>query len=169
MTVDSFKFLPRIIATFYQQQKIVARLPIPWTPLTKPLSKCRFGLVCSGGLYHKGIEPSFDMEREQVDPTWGDPSYRTIPINIQQDELGVSHLHINPSAALEDINVMLPLTRFSELAQQGVIGNIAQNAFSFMGYQGFPPTTEAWENVYGPQVAKKLQEEGVDCVMLIPA
>jgi hypothetical protein len=37
-----------------------------------------------------------------------------------------------------------------------------------MGYQGNPPNTSEWENRYGPEVAARMKEEGVDAVLLTP-
>ena len=169
MSVDSFKYLPRLIATFYQMTEREPEYPIPWAPLSHPLSECRFGLVTSGGLYHCEFEPPFDLEREEREPTWGDPTYRTIPTNIQQDQVGVSHLHLNVQDVSKDINILLPIQRVREMADRGRIGGLADQAYSFMGYQGFPPNTEAWENRYAPEVGEKLKAEGVDCVFLTSA
>lgn len=169
MTVDSFKYLPRIIAAFYQTTERQPEFPIPWTPLPKPINKCKFSLITSAGLYRKAVQPPFDLEREKIEPTWGDPTFRTIPTSVQTDELGVSHLHYNPKDILEDVNIILPLQRFQELEAERSIGALAQNAFSFMGYQGYPPDTSAWRETFGPQVASKLKAENVDCVLLTPA
>jgi D-proline reductase (dithiol) PrdB len=168
MTVDSFKYLPRLIAMFYKMTERQPELPIPWTPFQRPISECKFGLVTTGGLYHKGVEPPFDIERERREPRWGDPTFRVIPSNIQQDKLGVSHLHINTQPILDDLNVVLPIQRFRELADEGIIGGLAEYAYSFMGYQGFPPDASAWKEVYGPQVAEKLRNDDVNCVLLTP-
>ena len=168
MPVDSFKFLPRLIATFYQMTEREPAYPIPWTPLAKPLSECKFGLITSGGLYQKGVESPFNVEREKREPSWGDPTYRTIPVDIKQADVGVSHLHLNPVFPEEDVNVMLPLTRFQELAQAGEIGGLAVEAYSFMGFQGFPPDASAWQKTYAPEVAAKFKAAGVDCILLTP-
>ena len=168
MPVDSFKYLPRIIATYYEMSEREPELPIPWTPLPAPLSECRFGLITSGGLYQRDVEPPFDLEGEREDPTWGDPTYRTIPAEIHQSELGASHLHINTRDVLQDVNILLPVHRFQELVDQGRVGGLAEQAFSFMGYQGFPPDTSAWEETYGPEVAGRFEKAGVDCVLLTP-
>jgi D-proline reductase (dithiol) PrdB len=69
---------------------------------------------------------------------------------------------------LADINIVLPIQRFQELVDQGRVGDLAQHAYSFMGYQGFPPDTTVWEQTTGPEVAEKLRTEGVDCVLLTP-
>ena len=143
-------------------------LPIPWTPLAHPLAECVFGLVTSGGLYHLDVEPPFDVEREREEPRWGDPTYRTLPADIRQQEVGASHLHYNTRDVLDDVNILLPVHRFQELASERRIGGLAQQAYSFMGYQGYPRDTTAWRETYGPEVAKKLTDEGVTCVLLTP-
>ena len=169
MPVDSFKFLPRLIATFYQATEVQPQEPIPWTLLEKPLAEFVFGLVTSGGLYHKDVEPPFDLEREKAEPTWGDPSFRTIPSDIAQSDVGVSHLHINPKDVLADFNILLPIHRFGELIDEGAIGGLAEKNYSFMGFQGYPPDATAWRDTYGPQVAERFKGEGVECVLLTPA
>jgi D-proline reductase (dithiol) PrdB len=169
MPVDSFKYLPRIIGAFYKMTKCEPEFPIPWTPLPSPLTECKFGLITSGGLYHNGVEPPFDLEREKREPMWGDPTYRTLPMNIRQSEVGASHLHINTQGVLEDVNILLPIYRFRELVDEGRIAGLAENAYSFMGYQGYPPDTSAWQVSYGPEVAEKLKAEEVNCVLLTPA
>ncbi len=168
MPVDSFKYLPRVIAMFYQATECQPELPIPWTPLPRPTSDCKFGLITSGGLYHRDTQSPFDVAREKQEPTWGDPTYRSIPTDVQQEEVGASHLHFDTRDVLSDVNVLLPIHRFRELAAEGRIGGLAQHAYSFMGYQGFPPDTSAWRETFGPQVADKLKAEDVDCVLLTP-
>ena len=78
MAVDSFKFLPRLIATFYQMLEVEARRPIPWTPLPMPLEQCTFGLVTTAGLYDARIEEPFDVERERREPRWATPAFAAL-------------------------------------------------------------------------------------------
>jgi D-proline reductase (dithiol) PrdB len=169
MTVDSFKYLSRLVSRYYKLASVDNPGPIPWTPLSKPLEASRFSLVTSGGLYHKDHDAPFDLEGEEQNPTWGDPTFRSLPADIQQEELGASHHHINTDGVLEDINVLLPVKRFRELAVAGRVGGLANTVYSFMGYQGFPADLAAWKRVYGPQVAEKIIAEGVDCVLLTTA
>ncbi|MFB0536860.1 MAG: glycine/sarcosine/betaine reductase selenoprotein B family protein [Anaerolineae bacterium] len=169
MAVDSFRYLSRLITRYYKLTQVKSELPIPWTPLSRPLNQARFGLVTSGGLYHRGYEPAFDLEREKQEPTWGDPSYRTLPASIKQEEVGVSHYHINSWGVMEDINILLPINRFQELAEEGQIGGLVDHAYSFMGYQGFPADLTGWREKYGPEVAEKLIADGADCVLLTTA
>ena len=169
MGVDSFKFLPRIIARFYRQSEIAPELPIPWTPLTKPLNQCKFGLVTSAGLYIRDVELPFDLDRERREKTWGDPSFRRIPLNYEREQIGAAHLHINTRDLLEDINISLPIDRFKTIVSERKIKSLAQYAYSFMGFQGYPPNTTQWASIYGPAVASELQSENVDCVFLTTA
>ncbi|MEZ4645460.1 MAG: glycine/sarcosine/betaine reductase selenoprotein B family protein [Chloroflexota bacterium] len=168
MAVDSFKFLPRLIATFYQMTEREPAYPIPWTPLRKPLSACKFGLVTSAGLYCQETQPPFDVAREHQEPTWGDPTYRAIPSSVRQEDVAISHLHLNSDDMAQDMNIVLPIHRFQELAAAGEIGALAATHYSFMGFQGFPPDATLWQSTYGPEVAAKFKAEGVDCVLLTP-
>jgi D-proline reductase (dithiol) PrdB len=169
MSVDSFKFLPRIISYYYQQTNRQSDLPIPWTPLKNPARVSKFGLVTSAGIYLLNDGKPFDLKRERREKIWGDPSYRKIPTTVEQGEIGISHLHYNPRDVLIDYNILLPCQRFQALAAEGSIGGLANYAFSFMGFQGFPPDTTEWQTVYGIEVAEHLLTEEVDCVLLTPA
>jgi len=169
MSVDSFKYLPRIIAFYYQRTKQVPELPIPWTPLNKRINNSKFALVTSGGIYNKRTDAPFDVEREKREPTWGDPTFRKIPVDSNQSEIGVSHLHINTKDILIDVNVLLPMGRFRELVNQEIVGGLHKNAYSFMGYQGFPPNANTWKDHYGPQIAQELLADDVNCVFMTPA
>jgi len=169
MTVDSFKFLPRLIAMFYRMTKREPEMPIPWTPLRRPLSECTFGLVTSAGLYMRKSDRPFDVEGERQKPTWGDPSFRIIPSDIESGKVGASHLHFNTADVEVDFNIQLPIHRFLTLVEEGRIGGLAASNYSFMGFQGFPPDTTEWEERYGPEVAEAFLNEGVNCVLLTPA
>jgi D-proline reductase (dithiol) PrdB len=169
MEVDSFRFVPPLIKRYYQLSQVDKELPIPFTPLTKPLSQCRFGLVTTGGLYHRGHDQPFDNERERLEPYWGDPSFRVLPSQMDPSELGASHLHTNNTDVLADMNILLPIQRFQELAAEGLVAGQADQAYSFMGYQGFPSNLSGWREIYGPQVRDRLLADGVDCVLLSTA
>jgi D-proline reductase (dithiol) PrdB len=138
---------------------------IPWKPLAKPLNQCTVALVTSAGLSLK-TEPPFDMEREKREPTWGDRSFRAIPRDASEKDINANHLHINTDYILEDINVILPLTRMAEFESQGVIGRLAPTAYSFYGFQW--ESTEFLQEAIEP-ISRKMREEGVDAAILTPA
>ncbi len=166
MPVDSFKFLPGSIAAYYRNLVVRREEPVPWTPLRKPLRECRFALATTAGIYTKGLEPPFDAEREKREPMWGDPTYRRIPREVGQAQIGASHLHINNRDILADVDIVLPVHRFLELEADGAIGSLAETHYSFMGYQ---MNTTEWEQRSGPEVASLMKDEGVDAVLLTPA
>ena len=109
--VDGFRFLPPGLAawilTFIPDDEFNG--PIPWTPMDKPLSEARVALVTSAGISLKS-DPPFDMEREKLEPDWGDPTFRVIPKETTAGDVNVNHLHINTSFILEDLDVMLEIT-----------------------------------------------------------
>ncbi len=169
MPVDSFKWLPRSIAAYYQGLPVPAPEPVPWTPLGKPVEQCRFALVTTAGLYVKGESASggsFDVDRERREPFWGDPTYRVIPSDVRQDQVGVAHLHINTEDIERDVNVVLPVQRFQELAAAGEVGELAPNHYSFMGYQ---QDAREWQERYAPEVAQRMVSEEVDAALITPA
>lgn len=167
--IDSFKYLPRLIALFYQNQEIEKSQTIPWTSFRSPIKQARFTIITSAGIYLKDSQSPFDLQREQKEPTWGDPSLRIIPSSTKPEALAISHLHINPKTILTDINVVFPLQRMAQLAEQGIISGLTQHCFSVMGYQGFPPNTTTWREQTAPQIIEILQQEEAHGALLTPA
>jgi D-proline reductase (dithiol) PrdB len=165
--VDSFKWLPPAVTAYYKAISI-EREEVPWTPLAKPLGRCRFSLLTTAGVYVKGKQPPFDVERERHEPHWGDPTYRAIPRDVRQEEIGVTHLHINTADIEEDVNVALPIHRLLDLEATGEIGSLAPTSYSVMGYQGFQPCLDPWRDRYGPEIAARMKEEEVDAALLFP-
>ena len=164
MPVDSFKWMPPSLANYYRNLSM-NRAEVPWAPLRKPLSECRFSLLSTAGAYLKGEQEPFDVEREKREPARGDPSYRAIPRDVRQEQNGVAHLHINTADLEADINDALPIHRFLELEAAGEIGSLAPTSYSVMGYQ---ETNDEWAERYGPEIASRMKDEGVECAFLTP-
>ncbi|MFN8534831.1 MAG: glycine/sarcosine/betaine reductase selenoprotein B family protein [Dehalococcoidia bacterium] len=133
---------------------------IPWAPLSKPLAECRLALVTTGGVHLKSQTP-FDLTTEGHD--W---SYREFPSTTPVSDLMVTHDHYNHEHVDRDINFMLPLDRFRELAAEGVIGELGPRCFTFYGYIRNPAALAA---TTAKEVAEKLREDAVDAVFLTPA
>lgn len=164
--VDSYKYLSPATRTVVKAW--IAREPrveIPWTPLKKPLSESTVALVSSAGLARIGDRP-FDTEREHRDPWWGDPSFRMIPRGTTEREVRSHHLHIERKFLEADLDVVLPLRRLEELARVSVIGGVAQEHYSFMGY--LLDGTELVRTT-AVEIAERLRAERVDAVLLVPA
>ena len=138
---------------------------IPWTPVEKPIDEMTFALLTSSGINMKSDSP-FDVEREKKEPAWGDPSMREIPKTAREDDIDVNHLHINTEFVKRDMNVMLPLARFREFEEEGIIGKLAPTAYSYYGFQ-MDPTSLIEDTM--PKIVAKMKSENVDTVLLTPA
>ena len=165
--VDGFRFMPPALSAWIG--KDIPDQPfggdIPWTPLKKPLKETTFTLMATAGISMK-TDPPFDMAREKIEPAWGDPSYREIPRTANEGDIEVSHLHINTEYIKKDINVMLPMTRFQEFEEEGIIGKLADTCYSYYGFQ-LDPTALLEETM--PKVASRMREEDIEAILLTPA
>ena len=166
--VDGFHFLPPSLGAWIRKTIPEAPFtgPIPWAPLKQPVARTAFALVTSAGIRLRSDAP-FDMEREKLEPTWGDRSHRRVPKDpARRGAIAVDHLHINPDYILQDINVMLPIDRMTELEREGAIGRLAETHYSFYGFQW--ESTEFVETAIAPMAAQMAREE-VQAALLTPA
>ena len=171
MIVDSYRFLPRSFRPLYE-----GRGPFPgeeapvWAPFAKRLADSRIALLTSAGLYLKGSQPSFDTEREQTHPEWGDPSWRAIPSSAAAagvGDLGVAHLHINDEDLLADPEIALPAQLLEGLATLEVIGGATAENLSVMGYQD--RSLEGWRDKTVHELVARLRDQAADGLILAPA
>lgn len=164
MVVDSYRFLPRSFRPFYE-----GRGPFPgedqpvWAPFPKRLSEAKVALLSSAGLHVEGEQPAFDLERERVDPEWGDPSWRA----IGDGALGVAHLHINDADLLTDPEIALPARLLDQLVAEGIVGAAAGEHVAVMGYQ--ERQLVAWRETTAPAIVGFLRDQQVDGLVLAPA
>jgi D-proline reductase (dithiol) PrdB len=129
----------------------------PFVPLTKPLSEAKIALVTTAGLQVRGDVPFVN----------NDQSFRVIPSDTPTRDILQSHTSIgfDRTAFMRDINISFPVDRLNELVEQGVIGSLSKNYYSFMGALRNPKQIE---EETGPEVARLLMAEGVDAVFLTP-
>ena len=128
----------------------------PWTPLRKPLSQCRLGLVASGGIYASG-QVAFHFK--------DDVSFRAIPTTINTSELRTAHFAYDQTDARKDPNVVFPLDTLRRLVHEGVVGALAENFFTFMG--GVYSARRVAEEL-APRITESLLAEKVDVALLVP-
>ncbi len=166
MPVDSYKFLPKSFRAAFQPAGPSGEEPV-WAALAKPLSEAKVAVLSSAGVFLKDSQSSFDLDRERREPTWGDPGWRAIPRDVSQDQVDVAHLHINPEHAREDVGVAFGFAAFMALENEGVIGKLADENYSVMGYQ--ERGCAAWRNETGPEIVNRLRHEAVDAIILAPA
>ena len=168
MLVDSFKFLPRTFRPLYE-----GRGPFPgedepvWAPFEKRLAQARIALLTSAGMYLKDSQPSFDLEREQTHPDWGDPTWRSIPATATAEGIGVAHLHINDEDLLADPEIALPMHLLAELAGEGMVGGAMAEHVSVMGFQ--ERRLRDWRNTTAPELVAHLRGQVADGLILAPA
>jgi hypothetical protein len=168
MVVDSFKFLPRTFRPLYE-----GKGPFPgeeeavWAPFEQRLAESRIALLTSAGLYVKGSQSPFDLEREQTHPEWGDPGWRAIPATSTAGDLGVAHLHINDEDLLADPEIALPMHLLDELAAEGVIGGTVSEHLSVMGFQD--RSLRDWRGKTAPELVAHLRDQAADGLILAPA
>lgn len=168
MIVESYRFLPRSFRPLYE-----GRGPFPgeedpvWAPFEKRLAASRIALLTSAALYLKSSQPSFDVDREQSNPEWGDPSWRSIPSDAKAADIAVAHLHINDEDILSDPEIALPARLLDQLVAEGVVGSATTEHISVMGYQD--RSLEGWQKNTMPELVAKLQDLQAHGLVLAPA
>jgi D-proline reductase (dithiol) PrdB len=128
----------------------------PWTPLRKPLAQCKVALMSSGGILYRD-QPRFHRE---------DASYRVIPKAATQAELDVWHFGYPTKDAKADHNCVFPLARVRDLEAEGVIGELADPAYSFMG--GIYSARKVRDEL-APKIADEIKRAHADAFYLVPA
>lgn len=133
---------------------------VPLAELKKPLSKSRLTFVSTAGVQPKGTLP-FDT----VHPV-GDYTFRRVPSDSKSSDLEIHQLKYPTVGAERDLNVIFPSERLQELASEGVIGELAPNFFSFIGYN---MDAEMLEKTLAENIAEAVKAEGSDIALLSPA
>ena len=157
-----FSRFPGLTRRWLKRQRLHDYGPPPWVPLAKPLSACTVALVTTAGVHRHGDEP-FDMADQD-----GDASYRIIPRHTPRDRLRITHDYYDHRDADMDVNIVLPLERLQELADDHLIGDVAPCHYSFMGHIDGRHVPRLLTET-APEVARRLRREGVDAVVLTPA
>jgi len=164
--VNGYKFMPKTLKTMISQSIPDDEFSghIPWSPMKKNCKDSTFALLTSAGISMKK-DPEFDMNREKNEPLWGDPTYRKIPKSAGKNDININHLHVNTKYIQEDINVILPLQRFIEFEQEGILQALAPTHYSFYGFQ---LDAKLLMDETMPKIINNMKEENVDAVLLTP-
>ena len=129
----------------------------PFLQPAKPLGACRLAIVTTAGLHVRGDRPF----------TPGDQTYRVIPSDTPTRDIVQSHTSIgfDRVPTMRDVNISFPIDRLRELVARGELGGLGGVHYSFMGAQ-----REAGriERETGPEVARRLADEGVDLALITP-
>jgi D-proline reductase (dithiol) PrdB len=155
---EELSFKDRALLRLYRFRRVE---PVPWTPLARPLARCRVALVTTAGLVPPG-QPDFDL-----DMRGGDYSVRVIDRDVDLARLRESHRSrsFDHADVQADANVAFPLARLRELADRGVVGEVAPRHLSFMGSITAPGRLVRRS---APEAAELLVRDGVDAALLVP-
>jgi len=97
----------------------------------------------------------------------GDPSYRVIDITRPLSSMMITHDYYDHSDADRDINIVFPVERLKEFEIEGLIGQIADYHYGFMGHiTGKHILTLISKSA--PEVAARLKKDNVNIVLLTP-
>lgn len=144
----------------------------PWTPLAKPLHQVRLALISTGGVFvedHDPLGPTGPTQHEAVlrieEFLRGDPALATIPRDTPASRLRVRHPGYDIRGALRDHNVVFPLDHLKALEAEGVIGELAGEAYSFVGATSQVRLLKE----HAPRWAGHLKDTNVEAALLIAA
>ena len=93
-----------------------------------------------------------------------DYHYETFSRVARDLKLGHHSVNFDRGGFAADINVVYPIDRLEELLEEGVIGDVASNHYSFAGNQ--PATLSEIRLDSGPSCAREMIKEDVDIVLL---
>ena len=129
---------------------------VPWTT-PKPLDESRVAIVTTAGLR---VESNADWNA-------GDQGFTQIPHDAENLTLAHYSPNFDRVGWILDKNVVFPIDRLYELAEDGIIGSVANTHISFMGAQP-DHSLETIRLDSGPAAAKMLADDEVDLVLLTP-
>ena len=141
--------------------KYAASVPVPEFDTTsfnepKPLNRARVAIVTTAALHREGGD-GFELGDS-------DFHYETLPRSARDLALGHHSVNFDRGGFAADINVVYPIDRLEEMAENGTIGGVADHHYSFAGNQS--DTVSEIRLDSGPLCAKAMLAEGVDVVLL---
>jgi D-proline reductase (dithiol) PrdB len=128
----------------------------PWAS-GPPLSQRRVAIITTAGLHLRHDRPFLNTL---------DDFYRVIPGDVRANDLVMSHISVgmDRTGYQRDWNVVFPLDRLREMAEEGIIGSVADFHYSYNSMR-------AKEDATAPikEVANLLKKDRVDAVLLFPS
>ena len=129
-------------------------------PFTRPARSLRdstLALVTTAGLHRRGDRPFAP----------GEQGYRVIAAGTPAADILQSHTSLGYDRVpiIRDLNISFPIDRVQELVTRGDLGARAPYDYSFMGALR---DTAKLDRETGPEVGRRLREEGVDVALITP-
>jgi D-proline reductase (dithiol) PrdB len=139
------------------------RYPVPVFDSTAftaapPLHDAIVAIVTTAGLRHPD-QPDWGFETE-------DPSFRVLDGTTRSLVLSNTSQNFDRTGFVTDINVVFPIDRLKEMADEGVIRAVSPRHVSFVGNLGETMSTIRLDS--GPAAAQLLRENDVNVVLLTP-
>ncbi len=146
---------------------------VPFSKMTKPLADARILLFTSSGHFVEGHDPEplgvKDMTQAEAEARIKEsmkesPALSAIPIDTPADRLRVRHGGYPVQAVLADHQVVLPLEHLRNMVTDGSIGELVEDAYSFVGAapQGL------MRGKVGKEWAEMARDLNADAVLLVP-
>jgi D-proline reductase (dithiol) PrdB len=157
----------------YTHQSGFAYKEGPFTRPAKPAAESRLALLTSSGHFVAGDDPApfgvAGMTQKAAEDRIKDflklkPTLSSIPVDTPGHRLRVRHGGYDIQGALADANVAFPLERLRELRDRGRVGDITDNAYTFVG----ACSQKRLLKESGPQWAARLAQDGADAALLVP-
>ena len=129
----------------------------PFVVPGKPPAACRVAIVTTAGLHRRSDRP--------FGP--GEQGARVIAADTPASEIVQSHtsLGFDRVAIMRDLNITFPVDRLRELHARGELGGLGPNHYSVMGALR---DTARLEAETGPELGRRLRDEGVDAALITP-
>jgi D-proline reductase (dithiol) PrdB len=144
----------RIRAQYKPDFEFTTVADVPFTALTKPVASSRIALITTAGLHLDDQEP-FD----RTTPT-GDSSFRRVRPSDDLSRLRIGWDADHQQHASQDLNCAFPLPLLREVCE------IAPTHYTF---SGAIPDPRPLLDETAPTVARELQADAVDAVLIAPS
>jgi D-proline reductase (dithiol) PrdB len=151
----------RLESVSKEEREMLLRFPQPtfdtqpWV-MPPPVKESRIAIITTAGLHTRNDRPF------QINP---DDFYRVIPGDVRTNELVMSHIaaSFDRSGYQRDCNVVFPIDRLRELADEGIIGSLA-------GFHYSVNSAHRANEFEAParEIADLLKKDNVDAALLFP-
>ncbi len=137
---------------------------VPFTEVSKPLARCRVGLISTSEISVRGHEPG--AEEDGGDQHMGLlGGVYSIPANTPLDALySPSHSYDQFATTLEDVNAFFPGAALQNAASNGRIESVADDYIGVYNAYSQRLTNER----DAPEVLRRCRALGVDVAVLVP-
>lgn len=142
-------------AEYYEQLELPHFPTTPFVVDGRSLGERRVAILTTAGLHRRSDTPYSGL----------DADYRTIPGDIDSNDLLMSHISVNydRSGWQQDVNVVFPIERLRDLAVRGAIGSVADFHYAVMG-----ATDPIEMEPSAREIAGLLHADHVDALLLAP-